>query len=396
MQINKVNLLSTKYDIFFISKRMQITVTKKALLKALNNVQSVVDKRHTMQILANVKISAKSNKITLHTTDMDIAINDTFSGDVGGEILTTIPTHLFFEIIKKLQDDDEIKVMFDISNSLRKATIYSGTSKFTLPCLSVEGFPNFEIGENVCNFSMHSKELKFLLNCTKHAICLDETRYYLNGVYLHVLEEQGVIRAVATDVHRLAMAESDMPENAKKMPGVIIPKKTVYELTRLLEEFDDEVSIGVSQNKIRIQLADTILISKLIDASFPEYEKIIPKDNNVELKISTDELAKSIDLVTAVSFENPKIVKFHLMQNKVILSVDNKDNTNASGSRELAANINVDDMYIAFNAKYILDALANISGNNTIIKIPNNDHSATLLKDHTNNKCQFIIMPIQV
>lgn len=374
---------------------MQITVTKKDLLKSLNNVQSVVDKRHTMPILANVKISAKANKITLYTTDMDIAISDTFEGNVGGEILTTLPTHLLFEIIKKLNDNDEIKITFDISHSLRKATIYSGTSKFTLPCLSAEEFPNLETGDNVCTFSMNSQEFKFLLNCTKHAISSDETRYYLNGVYLHIIEDANTIRAVATDIHRLALSETTMPEDAKNLPGIIIPKKTVNELTKLLEEFEGDALISVSSSKIQIQIGDTVITSKLIDGSFPDYEKIIPNNNNIELSVSTQELARSIDLVTSVSFDNLKAVKFHLMKNKIILSVDNKEHSHASGSREINASVNAEDLDIAFNSKYIMDVLANISGDNTLIKVLDSN-SAMLMQDGNNDKNKFIIMPMQI
>ena len=374
---------------------MKVQVNGGELLKALSHIQSIVEKRNTKIILSNVKISTKKNQISFYTTDLDIFAKEVIEASVGGDLTTSTPMHIFYDIARKIANDDKVQLVFEPSDKPVKMLIKSGLSEFTLPCLSAEEFPDFEEGKHDCEFDISSEDLHYLISTTKHAISFDDTRYYLNGVFLHVAEENDVrvLRSVATDVHRLAMSEVTLPKNAALLPPIIIPRKTVLELAKLLEEYRGQIFMGVSSNKISIKIGNTTIISTLIQGKFPDYNKAIPYDNAKSLEVSIEELSKAIDLVTAISTEKVKTVKLHIQSNKITLFVTDK--INSSGVIEIPAVYNDDEVSIAFNSKYILDILGNLAGKAVCFKL-NSSSSAVLVEDSGNSNCKFVLMPMQV
>lgn len=374
---------------------MKIQVDNTDLLRVLTHVQSIVEKRNVNSMLSNVKIHTKKNQLSFYTTDLDIFAQEVIKAHVGGELITTTPMHMFYDVVRKIGGDKEIQLIFEPSDKPVKMLIKSGLSEFTLPCLSAEDFPDFEEGKYESEFHVSSEDLYYLISTTKHAISYDDVRYYLNGIFLHVVEENDirVLRSVATDVHRLALSEITLPENANLLPEIIIPKKLVFELIKLLKEYQGQVYIGISSNKIAVKIGDIKIISKLIDGKFPDYNKAIPYGNSKLLTVSAKELAKAVDLVTTVSTEEIRTVKLKVQKNKVTLSVHDK--MNSSGTVEIPANYDNEEVSVAFNAKYILDILNNITGDKVHFKL-NAHNTAVLVEDSGNSNSKFVLMPVQV
>ncbi|KIE05329.1 DNA polymerase III subunit beta [Candidatus Jidaibacter acanthamoeba] len=375
---------------------MKIVIKKSNLQKALNHVQSIVEKRNAIAMLANVKIEAKDSRLAFTTTDMDISITDLVEAEVDQPYSTTIPVLTLYEIVKKIPEDADITFEASADN-INQILVKFASSKFTLPCLPAEEFPNFELGDTTHNFKISSGALKLLLTKTRHAISNEETRYYLNGIYLHSIESEGsgLLRAVSTDGHRLARAEVALPEGAKNIPGIIIPKKTVNELIKLVEDFDDDINVGLSVNKAIFEIGNSKLITKLIDGKFPDYTRVIPTNNDKQLEISCKDLIKSIELVISVSSDKTRAVKLDIEPSKVVLSASSEMNGNASGTQMLAANYNLEPISIGFNSKYVLDSLNTMEGD-TVRFLLSNSSGAVIALDSADDKSLYILMPMQV
>ncbi len=378
---------------------MQFIVKKDDLLKTLNHVQSVVERRNAVPILANVRIDAeKDGGLTLTTTDMDISIQDKMTAQVKQAGSITVPAHTLFEIIRKVSENVDVEFTKDKKDT-SNVNLKVGSSEFTLPCLPVDEFPSFgDIGQTSHSFSIHSAVLKTLFSKTRHAISTEETRYYLNGVYLHPTTDEGtpVLRAVATDGHRLARAQTIQPEGCQDMPGIIVPKKTVGELVKLLEDFVGEVQVSLSQNKIVYILGDITLSSKLIDGKFPDYDRVIPKNNDKTLEVSRDRLARSIDLVISITNDKTRAVRLNIEPNKVVVNASSEMNGNAKGAQEIDANYSSNEnLSIGFNSKYVLDSLSAIEGDTVKLSLSNN-LGAVIAQDIKENNCLYILMPMQV
>lgn len=376
---------------------MHVIIDKKSFVKALGHVQSIAERKHSITILANVRIDAKANKLSLCTTDMDITMIETIDVKVEIEGSVTVPVHTLYEIVKKLPDNAKITFIHDKKVNQHSVVLASNAGKFTLPCLPVEEFPNFVGGEYDNEFILTAPALKSLIMKTKHAMSFDETRYYLNGIYLHVIEKENlnVLRAVATDTHRLAINEITLSNNSNKMPGIIIPKKTINELAKLLEESTGEIKINISDTKISFLIEKTNIISKLIDGKFPDYNKVIPEDNDKILESNVENLINAIDLVTTISVDKTKAVKFNIMLSKIILSAGGEINGTASALQEIPASYNETSISIAFNSKYLLDILSCITGDNVQFKIASSS-KAVMVLNPGNSSAVFVIMPMQV
>ena len=264
---------------------MKLTIERAALLRALGHVQSVVERRNTIPILSNVLLKAESAKLALSATDMDIEMVSSLAAQVGKPGATTVPAHTLYDIVRKLPDGTQIEL--EATGEKGLMTLRSGRSTFTLSCLPPEDYPLMAGGELAHNFLLSAADLKRLIDRTRFAISTEETRYYLNGIYLHAAKSDKVnmLRAVATDGHRLARMEIPLPEGASGMPGVIVPRKTVTELRKLLDELDQDVSVALSDTKIRFTFAETVLTSKLIDGTFPDYDRVIPSGNDRILEV---------------------------------------------------------------------------------------------------------------
>ena len=375
---------------------MKVEISNKDLLKAIADVYSIVDRRNIKTILSNVKISAKKDNLCFYTTDLEIFAKREVKVLVGTRVETTVPIIPFHDIIRGLGEDVRVTLLFkNINGKVSQMIIRSEHAEFSLPCIDTDEFPNYQEEEAKCNFQMPSHELNYLLSSTKHAISTNDARYYLNGGYFHIVEESNakMARVVSTDSHRLALAEVIVPENAALMPGVIIPTKCINELCKLLEIHSGEINVSVAKNMIKFVVGDTTLVSKLIDAKFPGYKKVIPFSNSNLLEVQVNEMMKAIDLVTTISSTKPKSVKLKLQHNKLVLSVNDKNNSSAV--IEVSAIYTGVEVEISFNSKYLLDALSIIEGVNAKIYFES-DSSSVLIEDSNNNNCKFVLMPLRI
>jgi DNA polymerase-3 subunit beta len=372
-----------------------LTIEKSALFKALGHVQSVVDKRGSMPILSNVKLEALGNILTLTTTDLDIAISEKVPANVTQDGALTVPVSTFYDIVRKLPDGAQIQLFTD-EQDLGRLNIVTTNCKFSLPCLPVSKFPSIEAGELPFSFELSPAELLALILKTRFAISMEETRYYLNGIFFHSSDEDGtkVLKTVATDGHRLGSIHIDAPAGSEDIPGVIIPRKTALELCKLLENVDETVSVSLSQNKIAFTIGDNAtLISKLIDGTFPDYQKVIPQYNKNILKINRNTLAQAVDRVSTISSERSRVIKIKLADNVLQLSAKNDDSGTATEVVEVE--YTGKELETGFNSRYLLEILAGLDGNDAEFAFADGTAPA-IVKDPALPGALYVIMPMRI
>src|SRR6202451_3353745 len=255
---------------------MKVTVERSELLKSLGHVHRAVERRNTIPILANVLIRAERSTLSLKATDLDLEVTDTIAAEAGPGGSTTVPAHMFYDIVRKLPEGAQI--VLESSGDRATLSIRAGRSRFSLQTLPESDFPDLAPGEMTHKFTLKAADLKRLIDKTQFAISTEETRYYLNGIYLHAAgsNKAQTLRAVATDGHRLAQMELELPKGAAGMPGIIVPRKTVGEVQRLLEDGETEIAGEPSSGKIRFTIGDAILTSKMLNGPFPHYARVIP------------------------------------------------------------------------------------------------------------------------
>jgi DNA polymerase III subunit beta len=372
---------------------MKVTVERAALLKSLSHVHRVVERRNTIPILANVLIKAEDSKLAFKATDLDVEVTESIAGEVGPGGSTTVPAHMFYEIVRKLPEGAQ--VVIEASGDRAVLAIRAGRSRFTLQTLPESDFPDLAAGEMTHAFKVAAADLKRVIDKTQFAISTEETRYYLNGIYLHTAgnAQSPTLRAVATDGHRLAQFELPLPEGAAGMPGIIVPRKTVSEVQRLIEDNEAEIAIELSQGKIRFTLGETILISKLIDGTFPDYGRVIPITNDKELIVDRKEFGQAVDRVSTVSSERGRAVKLSLHHGKLMLSVTNPES--GSASEEIEAEYGSDPLDIGFNSRYLLDIAAQLEGETAVLKLAD-PGSPTLIQDPQTKGALYVLMPMRV
>ena len=372
---------------------MKLTIERSILLSALNHVQSVVERRNTIPILSNILLDANEGSLGLIATDLDLAIHEKVPAEIHTPGAITAPAHLLYDIVRKLPDGSQVEL--DYQSSEGRITVRAGRSQFALSCLPKDDFPVMETGELPFNFTFPSVELKRLIDKTRFAISTEETRYYLNGIYLHAADNEGipVLRAVATDGHRLARVETPLPINAENIPGVIIPRKAVNELRKLIDDTEGDISISLSENRICFTFGGSILTSKLIDGTFPDYERVIPTGNNKILELDGKSFAQAVDRVSTVSTEKSRAIKLSLSDDTVTLSATGTDS--GSATEELAASYSSGDLEIGFNSKYLLDITGQIEGTNAHFVLAD-AQSPTIVKDSTDDGALYVLMPMRV
>jgi DNA polymerase-3 subunit beta len=374
---------------------MQLSIDRNTLLKSLTHIQGVVERRNTIPILSNVKLEAKANKLSLTATDMDLAISEDITADVQTEGTTTVPAHTLHDIIRKLQEGEKI----EISLKNEKLLIKAKACKFSLPCLSAEQFPTISADDSSHNFNITIADLLKLIDKAKFAISTEETRYYLNGIFLHHAknqDEKDVLRAVATDGHRLARVEVALPEGAKDIPSVIIPRKAIMEIKKILDEEDKTktVTVALSDTKIKITGSSVVLVSKLIDGTFPDYEKVIPSANNIIMGTKVKPLCAAIDRVSTIASDKTRGVKILLSNNKLTLSANNVDIGDAQEELDVkfdAAN----DIETGFNSKYLLEMASVLEGEDAEFFF-SDSMSPTIVKDSADLSSLYVIMPMRI
>jgi DNA polymerase-3 subunit beta len=436
---------------------MKLIIERAALLKALGHVQSVVERRTTIPILSNVLLRAEAGPnpnparseiaresqlgmLALSATDMDLEIVERVSAQIEREGRTTAPAHTLYDIVRKLPEGAQIEIeapapgagggfggstgggqnpapaqaqpraVEDRAGTPMGMTLRCGRSTFTLAALPPEDYPLMAGGELPHSFRLPAGGLRTLIDRTRFAISTEETRYYLNGIYLHATRtnENPVIRAVATDGHRLARVEMPLPEGAAGMPGVIIPRKTVLELRKLVEESEQEVEISLSETKIRFVVpgsapngstpgSSASLISKLIDGTFPDYDRVIPSNNDKILDVKCKAFAEAVDRVSTISTEKSRAVKLSVEGSSLTVSATSPENGTAV--EEIEVGYGASPIEIGFNSRYLLDITDQIDGEGAQLAM-SDAASPTIVReaspDSSGASALYVLMPMRV
>ncbi|PTE22969.1 DNA polymerase III subunit beta [Cereibacter changlensis] len=372
---------------------MKISIERGTLLKAVGQAQSVVERRNTIPILANVLIEAEGSTVSFRATDLDIEVVDRAAAMVDRPGATTVSAVMLHEIVRKLPDGALVGLTEDAATG--RLTVTAGRSVFSLATLPKEDFPVMASSEYASNFAAPAPVLRRLFDKAKFAISTEETRYYLNGVYLHVAtgDEGPVLRCVATDGHRLARIDAPLPEGAQGMPGVIVPRKTVNELRKLLDDDEAEITVSVSETKVRFATPVLTMTSKVIDGTFPDYTRVIPTGNTRRLEVDAAEFAKAVDRVATVSSERSRAVKLSLDEDRLVLSVNAPDS--GAAEEELAVAYADEKLEIGFNAKYLLEIASQVDRENAVFLF-NSSGDPTLMREGNDMSAVYVVMPMRV
>jgi DNA polymerase-3 subunit beta len=372
---------------------MKLVIDRGELLRGLGHVTSVVEKRTTIPILSNVLLKASDHGLQFKATDLEREVVEETRADISQTGAATVPAHTLYDIARKLPDGAQVEMRRD--NEKERLVLSSRYSRFTLQTLAPEDFPDLSPGELSHHFQVGASDLKRLIEKTRFAISTEETRYYLNGIYLHPATQgsQPTLRAVATDGHRLAQAELPLPAGADGMPGIILPRKTVHELHRLIESSETMVGVGVSASKARFEIGTVTLTTKLIDGTFPDYARVIPKSNDKTLKVRNGEFMAAVDRVSTIASERGKAVKLNLGNGKVVLSVNNTEG--GSATEEIGAEYGAEPLEIGFNARYLLDIAGQIESENAQFLLADAG-SPTVVKDESDEGSLYVLMPMRV
>ena len=373
---------------------MKLSIERNALLKAVGQAQSVVERRNTIPILANLLIDAEGSALSIRATDLDIEVVDKADAHVEKAGATTVSALTLNEIVRKLPDGALVNLTADSATG--RLTVAAGRSNFSLATLPKEDFPHMTSTDYDANFSVAAGVLRRLFDKSKFAISTEETRYYLNGVYFHVAtasDGRKVLRCVATDGHRLAQIDADLPEGADRMPGVIVPRKTVGELRRLLDDDEVQIAVSVSETKVRFATPSITLTSKVIDGTFPDYGRVIPTGNTKQLEVDAAEFAAAVDRVATVSPERSRAVKLSLEQDKLVLSVNAPES--GAAEEELTVAYNEEPLEIGFNAKYLIEIAGQVDRENAVFLF-NTSNDPTLMREGSDQTATYVVMPMRV
>ncbi|WP_114911275.1 DNA polymerase III subunit beta [Acidibrevibacterium fodinaquatile] len=374
---------------------MNFKADRATLLKALAHVQSVVEKRNTLPILANVLIVAREGRLSLTATDMEIAVVQEVAATVLQDGAATAPAATLYEIVRKLPDGLEVEISHPGGETALQ--LRAGRFATSLNALPVEDFPAMTAGSLAHRFALPAGVLRAMIDRSRFAISTEETRYYLNGIYLHATESEGapVLRAVATDGHRLARVEEPLPAGAEGMPGVIVPRKTVAELRKLIEETSDQVTVALSDTRIQFTLGPVMLTSKLIDGTFPEYDRVIPRGNDKVLRVVKKDFAEAVARVAAISLERTRPVKLSLARDLLVLSAANPEHGTATEELD-GTRVHYDNgpLEIGFQARYITDITDQIEGEVEFLLADGG--APTIVRDASDASALYVLMPMRV
>jgi len=371
---------------------MEFTINRDSFLKSLGHANGIIEKKTTLPILSNVLIEAKNSKIKITATDLDIIyFEEIIPQEIKKEGSTTTSSNILYDILRKLQSGTKVELSLLNVNKLK---LVSGNSKFNLLCMPPDNFPLAEEDASKNAFEISSEKLLKLLNKTKISISNDETRHYLNGIYLHKtkLENKFFLCGVATDSHRLSSSSVEINQNVDMEP-IILPKKTIFQLILLLEQNNKTIKISNSKSKIKFEIENGVLTSKVIDGRFPDYNKVIPKDNDKILEIKLSEFKNSIDRVTTVSADRKEGLKISIFKDSMQLSVNSLNS--GEGVENINAKFNSENLAISFNSRYLTDIASQIE-NETIIIYLKDPGSPVLIKDPLEKNSFHVVMPMKI
>jgi DNA polymerase-3 subunit beta len=372
---------------------MKLSMERSALLRAMSRAQSVVERRNTIPILSNVLIEAEGEAVSFRATDLDIEVVDRATAMVSRAGATTVAAHVLHEIARKLPDGAMVELADD--GVAGRLDVKAGRSHFSLATLPREDFPMMASAEYQTNFACKAPVLRRLFDKAKFAISTEETRYYLNGVYMHAAKgpDGQVLRCVATDGHRLARIDAPLPEGADGLPGVIVPRKTVGEMRKLLDDDDTTIAVSVSETKVRFATPDVTLTSKVIDGTFPDYARVIPTGNSKRLEVDAREFAQAVDRVATVSSERSRAVKMALEDDRLVLSVNAPDS--GAADEELSVAYGAERLEIGFNAKYLQEIADQVDRENAVFLF-NSAGDPTLMREGNDESAVYVVMPMRV
>ena len=371
---------------------MKFQVSKAKIFKSISHLQGIVDKKNSLPILSNILIEAKNSNLILSSTDMDISIIEKISCNILEEGSTTINSQIFYDIIRKIDNNSDIEI---ISNDGKLLTLRASGSRFSLACLPKEDFPIIDQTNDGQTIKINSKIFLKLIEKTKFAISNEETRYFLNGLYfnIHKENENTILTLVGTDGHRLAKFSHELGQDISQLSGVIIPKKTIYELSKLLSDIDQDIEIVISSTKVIFYIDNLIFASKLIDGSFPDYKRVIPSDNNNILEVNRENLLSAVDRVSTIANEKSPVIKFKFLENIVNLNTINNENSTAT--EDLNVSYEGEEFEIGFNSKYIMDIVNNLEDETIFINLKDGS-SPIIATEKSNSNLVYVLMPMRV
>ncbi len=371
---------------------MQFEVKRDILLKSLNYVQGIVEKKNTLPILSNVLLLLKDKKLSIVATDLDIIFFDEIEEvKIITEGSTTTSASILYDILRKISSNSDLRFELKTENKL---SLKSDNADFNLLCLPTDNFPTFADEFEGNELKLNSNKLLKLLNKTKISISNDDTRHYLNGVYMHLTETQGrnFLTGVATDSHRLSSSSLEV-DNIDNFSSLILPRKTVYQLCSILSENSDPILMQVSDNKIKFSIRNMKLISKVIDGKFPDYRKVVPTNNEKTLIVSSKDFISSIERVASVSIDRKEGVKLLINKDNVQLSVNSANS--GDGNEKINAKFNGDNLNISFNSKYLIDIASEVEDKNLKINLKDSV-SPVLIEDVSDKNSYYVIMPMKI
>jgi DNA polymerase-3 subunit beta len=371
---------------------MQFVIKRDALLKSLTLVQGIIEKKNTLPILSNVLLDVKNGKLSIIATDLDLVFYDEISEiKTHTEGATTTSATILYDILRKISGNSDIK--FDLKSE-NKLNLITDNSDFNLLCLPIDNFPNFSDDLEGDEVSFNKSKLLSLLNKTKISISNDDTRHYLNGIYLHLTESQNrkYLTGVATDSHRLSSSSIEI-DAGKSFHSIILPKKTVFQLCNLLVDTNEKVLVQTSESKIQFKIGKTKLVSKVIDGKFPDYRKVVPTDNNKTLTVISSDFVQAIERVITVSLDKKEGVKLILGKNNIKFSVNSTNS--GEGNEVIKSNFTGDEMTVSFNSKYLTDIASEIEDKNLKINLKDTI-SPVLVEDMSDKNSYYVVMPMKI
>ena len=371
---------------------MQFQIKRDVLLKSLSIAHNIIERKNTLPILSNVLLEIKKDKLNVVATDLDLVFFDEISDfKPEKEGSTTTSATVLYDILKKLPSNSE--VLFSLHNE-NKLNISSDNSKFNLLCLPVDNFPNFNEPFANKGININGKKLLTLLNKTKISMSNDETRHYLNGIFIHMTEtdKSRYLTGVATDSHRLSSSSISLEKNENFNP-FILPKKAVFQLCNLLQESDGDIILSSNDTKIEFKIGKSKIVSKIIDGKFPDYKKVVPQNNSKTLIVNSKDFINSVERVITVSIDRKEGVKIALKKDQIQLFVNSS--SSGEGKENLEAQYNSDDLTVGFNSRYLLDIASEIQDEKLVMNL-HDPVSPVLIQDKSDKQSFFVIMPMKI